>query len=99
MGIHGYSYNLYDNGVLVLESANPKQIRDFTGINVKSPIGYAIRGHKINGRYTLELADESYLESLSEEMFKKEWNDAIKPFKRVIWVKEGGRKLKVGGKK
>lgn len=95
-----HNYNVYDNGELILESVTPNEIRDYIGENIQNVGVYANSGHKFRGRYTFDFSDiETVVKSESELAFEKEWNDAIRPFKRVIWVKEGGRKLVIGGKK
>jgi len=32
-------------------------------------------------------------EDLDRSKFAREWNEAVAPFRRVEWVKSGGRKL------
>lgn len=82
-------YNVYDNGKLVLENAYAEDVGELVG-NEKLNIHYYVRNHFIyKGRYRIEKADSE----LARSVFAREWNEAIAPFKRVIWVKSGGRKL------
>ena len=83
-------YNLYDNGELVLEEVLVKEIKAFLGVKDLNVSQYASLSVAFRGRYTIEKIEERI--TLDEE-FIKEWNKAVEPFKRVIWVKSGGRKL------
>lgn len=94
-----YSYNVYDNGELILTNVTTAEIKEALGFAPPSIPQYVGTGHRFKGRYTfkwgkpVETVDQTLLE------FKKEWEEAIAPFKNVVWVKEGGRKLTIGGKK
>lgn len=90
------TYNLYDNGVMVMENVVGAEIIRFLGcsksINFQN---YADINVKFRGRYTFEL-NQHYDETATTDMrdgFCEEWEEAVRPFKRVIWVKTGGRKL------
>lgn len=90
------TYNLYDNGEKVMEDVTGAEIIRFLGcsksINLQN---YADRNVKFRGRYTFEI-NQYYNEVATTDMrdgFSEEWEAAVRAFKNVIWVKEGGRKL------
>lgn len=95
-----FTYNVYDRGELILENVTRVEINKALRMVVPNQlVHYAERGHKYLDRYTFEFANLSELaEGDADAEFIKEWTEAVKPFKRVIWVKEGGRKLRIGGK-
>ena len=82
-------YNLYDNGELVLENVYAGDIKDYIGTDKISVANYVEHGFTYDGRYTMEKGDPD----LAHPQFVKEWNEAVAPFRRVQWVKSGGRKL------
>lgn len=94
--MHGvpYYYNLYDGEELILESVQRKEILDFLGNDKINIAQYANLGITYGGRYKIEMVGR---EDDYDTRFAQEWNKAIKPFKRVEWVKSGGRKLTIGG--
>lgn len=94
-----HHYNVYDYGVLILENVTSQEIREALGDNIQCITNYVISGHKFRGRYTFDFVNDSEIKTESELAFEKEWNDAVRPFKNIIWVKEGGRRLHIGGKK
>lgn len=82
-------YNLYEDDTLVLENVYPEDIQEFLG-NDKLPVShYAINGIVYREHFTIEKGDPALLRS----QFAKAWTEAVAPFKRVQWVKSGGRKL------
>lgn len=82
-------YNVYDNGELVLESVFASEVREFLGSESLCVANYATFGTVFAGRYTISKADED----VARSEFARAWNEAVAPFKRVQWVKRGGRKL------
>ena len=88
-------YNVYDNGMCVLHNAPFKKVIEFIGNPKISLARYIQTGHKYRGRYTFEYGDA--LETEVAIKFKKDWDAAVAPFKNVIWVKSGGKQLRVGG--
>ena len=90
------TYNIYDNGVMVIENVTSSEIIRYLkcskSINFQN---YADRNVKFRGRYTFEV-NQCYNEVATTDMrdgFCEEWEAAVRAFKNVIWVKEGGRKL------
>lgn len=82
-------FNVYDNGKLVLENGYLTDVAEFLG-NENLNVHYYVRNAFLyKGRYRIEKADSD----LARTSFEREWNEAVAPFKRVIWVKRGGRKL------
>ena len=94
-----FFYNVYDNGELFLENVRRKDILDKLGSVPGSITNYVERKHIFLGRYTFKYGECPRGKSETLLYLEKEWEDAVKPFKKVIWVKSGGRKLKVRGKK
>jgi len=82
-------YNLYEDGKLVLENVYPEDIQDFFGNEKLSVAHYALNGFVYRGHFTMTKGDPE----LVRNMFSKAWKEAVAPFKRVQWVKSGGRKL------
>ena len=94
-----FAYNVYDNGDLILENVSSYEIREHIGEKSLNIAVYANNGHKFKGRYTFEIIDEIDAKRQEEIEFINAWTEAVRPFKNVKWVKEGGRKLRIGGKK
>ena len=90
-------YNVYDNEELIIENATFREIAKQIGCSTISIPKYIDNGNKYAGRYTFELCENMYPE-IKESTFEREWNAAVAPFKNVIWVKSGGKCLKVGGR-
>lgn len=88
-------YNVYDNGKRVLHNAPVKEVIELTGNPKINLSRYIQTGQRHRGRYTFEYGDAPEVEVTPE--FKKAWNAAVGPFKNVIWVKSGGKQLRVGG--
>ena len=93
MGKTLYTYDVYDNGELILKSLTPNEIRKQIGENVLNVTVYANSGHKFRGRYTFKFSTNREVKTEQELSFEKEWNDAVAPFKHIVWVKEGGKRL------
>lgn len=90
-------YNLYDNGKLVLEDATHLDIARAIGCNSIKISNYIKSNSRYKKRYTFEYSDEREQQVTPQErLFIQRWEEVVKPFKNVIWVKEGGRKLRVG---
>ena len=92
-------YNVYDNGELIMKNVTFRDIAKQIGCSTISIPCYIDSGNKYAGRYTFEFyeAEKTEEPERRETAFEKEWNAAVAPFKRVIWVKTGGKQLKVGG--
>lgn len=59
---------------------------------------YIEEGKPYRGRYTFEYGDkEEKCDTLKQAVFEERWKEAVAPFKNVIWVKSGGKRLGVGG--
>ena len=90
-------YNVYDNGKLIIENATHREIAKEIDCSTICISNYVDNGNKFAGRYTFELSETIQPET-KETAFEREWNAAVAPFRRVIWVKSGGRQLSVGGR-
>lgn len=82
-------YNLYEDGNLVLENVYPEDIQEFLGNEKLSVANYAENGTVYREHFTMEKGDPDLVGS----EFARAWNEAVAPFRRVRWVKSGGRKL------
>ena len=82
-------YNLYDGNALVLENVYAEDIREFLGNDKINVSNYAENGVVYGGRYSIDKSDSELVQSA----FARTWNEAVAPFRRVQWVKSGGRKL------
>lgn len=87
--------DVYDGDKLILENATRKEIETFFGCNINFNM-YDDGLKKFRGRYTI--IRKGTVE-VGEDPFIKEWENAVAPFKKVEWCKEGGRKLRIGGRK
>lgn len=89
-------YDVYEGKELVLQCVTKDEINRALGCNVTSMANYADTGYKINKRYTVIRVSEKKAKQVKEASpsFVEEWAAAVSPFKRVIWSKEEGRKLK-----
>lgn len=95
-------YNLYDGEELVLEKATLADIREFTGLKKVKMKQYIERNGLVCGIYRAEIAGEYQGKSdvagrgVFTSQTYQEWQDVCAMFQRVHWVKNGGRKLKLG---
>lgn len=88
-------YDVYDGDEKVLENVTRKEIEEFFGETLPTGLtSYIIEKWRFKGRYLITYTSVS---QESKDPFIKEWEDAVRPFKNVIWVKSGGRRLRVGG--
>lgn len=88
-------YNIYDNGKRVLHNASVKEVKELIENPKINLTGYIQTGQRYRGRYTFEYGDAPEVEVTPK--FRKDWEAAVAPFKNVIWVKNGGKQLRVGG--
>lgn len=89
-------YNVYDKGELVMKDATFREVAKRIGCSTISIPNYIENGNKYAGRYTFELCEADPQET-KETAFTREWNAAVAPFQKVIWVKTGGKQLRIGG--
>lgn len=89
-------YNVYDNGELVLEEVTHRVVVNALGCPTINVAMYAIQGTKYKHRYLFELCGTEGTRAAVDPKFEREWNAAVALFKNVIWVKKGGRRLRVG---
>lgn len=86
-------YNVYDNGKLILKNVTRDVILKTVNCPTINLTCYAEKKVKYQGRYTFELSEVE--EEVIRTGFAKEWEETVKLFKNVVWVKAGGRKLSV----
>ena len=92
-------YNVYDKGKLIIENQTHREIAKRIDCSNICIANYADSGFEYAGRYTFELCELEQPEpAVKETAFAREWNAAVALFKNVIWVKEGGKQLRVGGR-
>lgn len=84
-------YNVYDNGELILENATNGEILKYLGCTTINIPTYADKKVKYKKRYTFDVAGS---EEKEESAFEREWNKTVRLFRNVVWVKEGGRRLR-----
>ncbi|MBP3677860.1 MAG: hypothetical protein J6I97_05895 [Agathobacter sp.] len=89
-------YNVYDNGKLIMKDVTHREIAKAIGCSTISIPQYIENGNKYAGRYIFEFSGVAEPDN-AETTFAREWNAAVAPFKNVIWVKQGGKRLRVGG--
>lgn len=84
-------YNVYDDDSLIIENATSGEITKALDCQTICINTYAEEKMKYKGRYTFVIVETE--ERIPGEDFVKEWQEMVKLFKNVIWVKTGGRKL------
>lgn len=90
-------YNIYENDELVYENIENKDVFLIFGKKPTSGLNwYAEKHYKLFRKYDVRRADGDIF--LDKE-FKIQWEYMQSLFKNVIWVKEGGRRLKIGATK
>ena len=82
-------YNLYEDGNLILENVYSEDIQEYLGNEKINVPHYAKNGTVYGEHFIIEKGDPE----LARTKFAKEWDEAVAPFRRVRWVKSGGRKL------
>lgn len=91
-------YNLYDNGKLILEEVKSREIRKFLNTDIRVS-EYAAEEKMFDGRYTFEVLEPRKKVDVVEQIaFEIRWEETVKLFKNVLWVKNGGKRLRVGGR-
>ena len=90
-------YNLFEGEKLVLEDVDAKTIKEFTKRPTLKFSDYDGTGIKINGVYTLVRSDNCPTEVYGLPSFAEKWESVCKPFRNVIWVQSGGRKISLWG--
>lgn len=94
-------YNL--NGEKILDSITLRDASEKLDIPLSTIRNAYHRGSITRGKYRIEKVGPTNPEPRTkkkqapkpskEEIFKKEWEDAVAPFRNVRWVKNGGRRL------
>ena len=78
-------YDVYDHGELIAQRKTAREIADMIGVATKSVWNLAEFGTLVAGRYFISFSDDG---SDYIDRFVSEWEEAVRPFKRVKWVKE-----------
>lgn len=87
-------YDVFDGEELILQCVTKEEINRALGMNKTSLTQYVENEWKLQGRYTLQVIKEKRrIAEKIPEQFVYEWEKAIKPFRRVIWCKDEGKKL------
>lgn len=88
--------NIYDGKALFLERVTLKEAEELLTIP-KETIRFAMLDGKrvMKKRFTAKKVGYRTIkkEKSDKEMVLLEWDEIVKPFRNVKWVKEGGRKL------
>lgn len=84
-------YDIYDGDTLYLKCVSRNEINRIFNVNRASLTQYIDNDWKLNGQYTVVENKEHGFVDVSA--FTQEWEEAIKPFKRVIWCKNEGKQL------
>lgn len=96
MGRETEYYDLYEGKQLYLQCVTRTEINRMLNINRNSYSEYVYNGYLLEGRYTVRFAGQS--ESKANETmqdFEEKWEEAIRPFRRVIWCHDEGKKLRI----
>lgn len=87
-------YDVYEGEELILQCVTKDEINKALGTNKTSLTQYIDNEWKLLKRYTLYVVyDEQRIADRIPDTFRSEWEKAIKPFRRVIWCKDAGKKL------
>ena len=91
-------YNVYEDGKLILKDAKPEQIWKVTRKRVKISY-YADRDVLLYGKYRIERSriEQDYNEIRVKRRMLEDWEQLVEPFRRVIWVTQVGKDVKVLG--
>ena len=77
-----HRYNVYDGDTPIGFGMYPSQIREMLKIPWLKPGKYAKYGYLAEGRYRITSDD-----------IEERWEEAVKPFRKVQWMKYGGFNL------
>lgn len=88
------NYRLYDfhTNECLLTDVDRHKVAEYTGMNINSVTQYAKSGRVYKEKYTVKRIDTN-TQKIKKTKFEKEWDETVSLFKRVKWVKSGGRKL------
>lgn len=91
-------YNVYEDGKLILKDTKPEQIWKVTGKRIKISY-YADRGVLLYGKYRIERSriEQDYNEIRVKRRMLEDWEQLVEQFRRVIWVTQVGKDVKVLG--
>lgn len=84
-------YDLYNRGEMILTAVNANEVKAYLGNYNLNVSKYVLQGSLYKGEYLIVQTGTEVIN------FEVEWEKAVAPFRRVQWVKSGGRKLKIGG--
>ena len=92
-------YNVYDGDKLVLAYAKSSEVKVFIGNPKFNLYTYVNEGCKAYGRYTIICAEDEKngYAPFNPKDFAEKWEAVCKPFRNVIWVQSGGRKISLWG--
>lgn len=104
-----FLYNLYEGEKSVLENATYADVLEFTGLKSLKISHYIEKNCLICERYRPEKVGEWDKAFAKEKRVQKEqkkyiftadtyreWKNICSKFQKVIWVKQGGKKLMIG---
>jgi len=93
-------YNIYDReDRLIGKNKTSAQIAQLFGSDQKYVTTCVLRGQRIRGKYRLEIVEEDKIGGEVKPLLES-WDDVVKPFRNVIWVKQPGVGVKeLGGKR
>ena len=93
-------YNIYDrDNRLIGKNKTSAQISQLLGVDQKYVTNSVLREQWIRGKYRLEIVDEDKIGHDVKTVLES-WEDVVKPFRNVIWVKQPGVGVKeLGGKR
>lgn len=92
MAENAYLYDLYCEGRLIGRSKVALQIADLMGISTEQVAAFAKTGKPIHGRY--KVIQQNKKVDVQRVIALQDWDNMVKPFRRVEWVKEPGAGVK-----
>ena len=98
-------YDIYDGDKLFLKNVNHGDIEDLFGQTFTNLSTYVMNNWKLHGRYHVRHADSppDVEEAGRFDLYGPvlvEWDRVCAKLRnRIEWVSEGGRHIKIGGKK
>jgi len=92
-------YDVYENGELICENKTCGQVSEITGIDSAHVWNYAEYGICRYKRYMVAFTGEPIAQCRSKDKepieFKRLWQKAVAPFKKVAWSRTEGKKLHI----
>ncbi|MCD7789098.1 MAG: hypothetical protein LUH55_00755 [Bacteroides thetaiotaomicron] len=87
-----YTYTVRDlEGNIIEQKARGRDLEPLLGDAAYSLTSHAYNNYPVNGKYYVEIDGEvTTSKRILETILISEWENAVGPFRRVMWVKKDG---------